>query len=315
MKGPGQWVVGAFPFCPTACTIDDMQPITLLDRLLATYPSAKRQTLKRMVEAGRVRVNGHRAARLKQVVAAHDQVEVADRPAQPAPKPAHVPDSRSLDVVYEDDDLLVVNKPPGLLTSTVPRERRPTLLALVREQVARKQPRAVVGLIHRLDRDASGLLVFSKNDPSYRALKTQFFHHTVGREYRAVVHGIPQPPAGRVETRLVERADGTVRSTRQAGKGQVAVTAYEVLKTQGKLSLVRVTLHTGRKHQIRVQMAGLGNPVVGDALYGPDKKADRLMLAAISLSLLHPRTGKQLRFAIPTPDDFPVRDDAAPAPT
>src|ERR1051325_11794745 len=115
-----------------------------------------------------------------------------------------------LHIIYEDGDILVVNKPAGLLTSTVPREKRPTLLKMVREYVAQREPRARVGLIHRLDRDASGLLIFSKNDAAYRSLKTQFFHHEVERVYAVVVRGVPDPRAGRIESDLVERPDGTV---------------------------------------------------------------------------------------------------------
>lgn len=283
-----------------------MEPLTLLDRLVQAYPAAKRQTLKRMVEAGRVRVNGKLAGKLKQAVSASDRVEVADRNELPA-QDARAAEPR-LDVVYEDEDLLVVNKPAGLLTSTVPRERRPTLLAMVRHYLATREPHGPVGLIHRLDRDASGLLIFSRNDEAYRSLKSQFYHHTVRREYLAVVHGTPKPPSGRIETRLVERADGTVHSTRQEGKGQIAVSDYEVLKTEKKLSLVRVILQTGRKHQIRVHLSGLGNPVMGDTVYGPKGSAPRLMLAAVRLTIVHPRTGNELSFAAPLPGEFPLRN-------
>src|SRR5437879_4341471 len=105
-------------------------------------------------------------------------------------------------IVYEDVDVLVVNKPAGLLTSTVARERRPTLLKMVREYAAEIEPRARVGLIHRLDRDASGLLVFSKNHQAYQSLKSQLFHHTVDRIYVAAVKGKLHPPVGRIESRL-----------------------------------------------------------------------------------------------------------------
>src|SRR5690349_11936946 len=101
-----------------------------------------------------------------------------------------------LRIIHEDRDILVVDKPAGLLTSTVPREKRPTLLKMVREYVAQREPRARVGLIHRLDRDASGLLIFSKNHQAYVSLKQQFFKHKVERIYLAVVHGVPTPPAG-----------------------------------------------------------------------------------------------------------------------
>lgn len=281
---------------------------TLLDWLLIRYPAAKRQTLKRMVLSGRLQVNGRRAAQLNQSLTDQDVVEVLGRDGAQGSAPA----DRLAGLIYEDADVLVVNKPAGLLTSTVPRERRPTLLARVREYMERRDPRSRVGLIHRLDQDASGLLIFSKNDRAYRSLKSQFFHHTVKREYRVVVHGMPDPPAGRIETRLIERADGTVHSTRQHGKGDRAVTEYEVIRTGGKLSLVRVLLHTGRKHQIRVHLRERGTPVMGDRLYRPECPASRLMLAATRLTVRHPRTGNEMTFIAPLPADFPVRDTPNP---
>lgn len=209
-----------------------MIPPTLLHWLIDHYPTAKRQTLKRMVQAGRVKVNGRPASTLKHPLGENDRVAVDALKAARAPA---LP--KELRIVYEDADILVLDKPAGLLTSTVPREPRPTLLAMALEYVRAREPRARVGLIHRLDRDASGLLIFSKNNASYDSLKSQFFNHTVHREYTAVVHGIPKPPAGRIETHLTERADGTVHSTRQTGKGQIAMTEYEVVKSAGKSTL------------------------------------------------------------------------------
>ena len=284
-----------------------MEPATVLEWLIAKYPASKRHTLKRMIESGRVRINGRRVAKLKQPLSPGDRVEVTDRTAQRPPAP--VPTATTFGIVYEDDDILVVNKPAGLLTSTVPRERRPTLLANVRQYLAHTQPHALTGLIHRLDRDASGLLIFSKNPQAYESLKSQFFHHDVKREYRVVVHGSPKPATGQIESRLIERADGTVHSTKQIGKGQRAITEYKVLKTQGKLSLVRVILHTGRKHQIRVHMAERGTPVVGDTVYGPPKAAARLMLNASRLAIRHPRTDEEMTFTAPLPAEFPVREE------
>jgi 23S rRNA pseudouridine1911/1915/1917 synthase len=274
-------------------------PQTLLDWLIATYPTAKRQTLKRMVEAGRVKVNGRPAATLKHPLKETDRVAVDARDAARAPE---LP--RELRIIYEDADILVLDKPAGLLTSTVPREPRLTLWAMAREFVQARQPRARVGLIHRLDRDASGLLIFSQNNPAYESLKTQFFNHTVRREYTAIVHGIPKPAAGRIETRLTERADGTVHSTRQTGKGQIAVTHYEVLKSQAKQSLLRVVLETGRKHQIRVHLSERGWPIFGDKVYGREDSARRLMLAATRLTVRHPGDGKEMTFAIGAPAEF-----------
>jgi 23S rRNA pseudouridine1911/1915/1917 synthase len=288
---------------------------TLLDWLARRYPTAKRETLRRMVRDGRVTVNGRAPRGVKVEIAAADRVEVSDRRPERVDRPnAAAPSSRRrlpFAVVYEDADVLVVDKPPGLLTSTVPGERRPTLLAAVQEYVGSQKGtdrRTRVGLIHRLDRDASGLLVFSKNDAAYQSLKSQLFHRTIEREYLAVTHGIPTPREGRIESRLEERADGTVYSTRTPGKGERAVTHYEVSERldHGKRALLRVRLETGRKHQIRVHLAQRGAPIAGDPFYGSPETppAARLMLAAVKLGFTHPRTGKQLTFELPPPAGF-----------
>jgi 23S rRNA pseudouridine1911/1915/1917 synthase len=278
-------------------------PQTLLDWLAAHFSKAKKQTLKRMVEAGRVRVNGKPARKLAQPLEATDGVTVDERPASARRAPHR---SGELEIMYEDADLLVVNKPAGLLTSTVEYERRPTLLARVKEHVEAPGRRNRVGLIHRLDRDASGLLVFSKNDAAYRSLKTQFFHHDVERVYTAVVRGVPHPPQAKIESHLLERADGTVYSTPEHGKGQRAATSYETVRVADdrKASLLKVTLHTGRKHQIRVHLSEKGNPIIGDRVYGGAVPGERLLLAATRLVVNHPRTGKRLTFEVDATKEF-----------
>ena len=295
------------------------QPQSLLEWLAGKYPTAKRQTLRRMVQAGRVTVNGRVARKAGDAVGVADRIIVSDQTIRAsqsnAPAPRRGP---KLKVLYEDADLLVVVKPAGLLTSTVPRERRPTLLAMVRRHVEEHAPggdaRGLirVGLIHRLDRDASGLLVFSKNHETYRSLKQQFFDHTVERVYTAVVKGVPTPRAGRIESRLLERADGTVRSTKRPAEGEWAATEYEVVDEAKGRAVLRVKLHTGRKHQIRVHLSERGVPIIGDTMYGEDNDAPegRLLLEASRLSLTHPRTGERKKFELPKP----AWAQSAPAP-
>ncbi|HEX4123674.1 MAG TPA: RluA family pseudouridine synthase [Tepidisphaeraceae bacterium] len=270
-------------------------PATIMEWLLRRYPTAKRQTLRRMVQAGRVLVNDRPVRRVDQPIGPGDVVVSRDQPTAPA---AATASRLPFEIVFEDADLLVVKKPAGMLTSTGPREKRPTLLGHVRDYLKHTDPRAQPGLVHRLDRDASGLLVFSKSDLAYQSLKTQFFHHAVDRHYTAIVHGIPDPPADQIESQLVERTDGTVHSTRQVGRGMRAITDYEVLAREKNRALLRLKLQTGRKHQIRVQLAERGHAIVGDRVYGPPTKlaAPRLMLAATHLSFTHPRTGKHLSF-------------------
>jgi 23S rRNA pseudouridine1911/1915/1917 synthase len=210
-----------------------------------------------------------------------------------------------LEVVYEDADVLVVNKPPGLITASTPREKRPTLLKQVRAYLEKTDPQARVGLIHRLDRDAGGLLVFSKNNRAYHALKAQFLQHSVTRVYHAVVMGIPNPPTGRIESRLVERADGTVYSTNDPRRGQHAITEYELIQARAKRALLRLKLHTGRKHQIRSHLARINHPIVGDPLYGPNNQKEKPMyLLATELGFIHPRTDRAGEFKIEIPKLF-----------
>lgn len=284
-------------------------PELLQDRLKRKFPQAKQTTLRRMLQAGRVRVNGHRVRRLKDPISPQDKIEVAPTPKSAAPPKASL---HPLKLIFEDADLLVIDKPAGLLTSTVPREPRPTALAILRQYVADHDPGARLGLIHRLDRDASGLLVFSKTDLAYQSLKQQFFKHTVQRVYTAITHGTPTPPAGRIGSRLVELPDGTVRTTTRPGGGELALTDYETLAHHAGQAAVRVTLQTGRKHQIRAHLSERGVPILGDKIYGKmaDNKvvpnAPRLMLLASELGFIHPRTGKSMRFELKIPKEFPL---------
>jgi RluA family pseudouridine synthase len=291
-----------------------MNSQTLLDWLAARYPTAKRETLRRMVAGGRVTVNGAKPRTVKVAIGADDRVDVSDEPRVTSRQSRASPRSRSTPrlpfrIVHEDADVLVVDKPPGMLTSTVPGERRPTLLAAVRAYILAGDPRARVGLIHRLDRDASGLLVFSKSDLAYHSLKTQFFKHTVERVYLALTAGVPNPRSGRIESRLQERADGTVYSTREPGKGERAITHYEVIEHAGKRALVRVRLETGRKHQIRVHLSERQAPIVGDGMYGDAESGPslRLMLAALKLGFTHPRGGKPVVYEIDAPAGFAIK--------
>ncbi len=202
--------------------------------------------------------------------------------------------------------VLVIHKPAGLLTSTVPREKRPTALAIISRYLHDTDPEANLGLIHRLDRDASGLLVFSKAPEVFTSLKHQFYKHHVRREYIAITRGVPTPPAGRIESFLTEAPDGTVRSTRRPGKGQRAITDYQtILRGEGHAA-VRVTLQTGRKHQIRAHLFERGTPIVGDRMYGPSDSAPRMMLANVILGFKHPGTGDAVEFEIAVPRQFPL---------
>jgi 23S rRNA pseudouridine1911/1915/1917 synthase len=272
--------------------------MTLQDRLRHDFPTAKRQTLKRMVQNRRVTINGIPARRLDQTIERHDRVTVAAAAKEIAPWP-RLPFA----IIHEDRDILIIDKPTGLLTSTVPREPRPTAIAAVREYLRITDSTARASLIHRLDRDASGLLVFSKTNQAFDSLKKQFFRHTVSRFYHAIVSPPPKKPSGRIEGFLVERADGSVHTARAPGRGQPAVTTFDVAKRRGQFALLRIKLHTGRKHQIRAHLSELGSPVLGDTQYGGKPHKKGLMLAAVELAFDHPRTGERMVFTIPESAD------------
>ena len=271
--------------------------MTLLDFLVAKFPTAKRQTLRRMLDDGRVRVNGIRPRSMKVEVRASDDVHVIEQHVKSDTRPL------PFTIVHEDEAVLLIDKPPGLLTSTVPNEPRPTALAAVRDYFA-DAASVRVGLIHRLDRDASGLLIFSKSAAAYESLKRQFFEHTVERVYHAIIDGTLKPPAGRIESHLAERTNGTVFSTTRKSGGQHAITDYKTVKRVGTLTLVRVTLQTGRKHQIRVHLSERGRPIVNDPEYSDRPRKGRLMLAATELAFDHPTTGKRMRFELPLPREM-----------
>jgi 23S rRNA pseudouridine1911/1915/1917 synthase len=277
--------------------------LLLQDWLRREFPKASQTTLRQMLEIGRVRVNGAIARRMKQEISPTDQIHVSDRKSKTPQATPGVRALHPLKLIFEDEQVLVVDKPAGLLTSTVPGERRPTALALVGNYLATSDAR--IGLIHRLDRDASGLLVFSKTDIAYRSLKQQFFDHAVQRIYSAVTHGTPTPAAGRIESHLVELPDGTVRTSRRPGAGEYALTEYKTIARLAGQAALRVTLQTGRKHQIRVHLSERGVPIVGDRVYGKPDGASRLMLAATTLGFSHPTTGKAVRFEIQIPSEFP----------
>jgi len=283
---------------------------TVLEELRARFPAAKLQTLRRMIANRRVLIAGIPARTAKQPVPEGQTLRVIDNPRQHA-RPAQRSPKLPLKIIFEDDDVLVIDKPPGLLTSSVPREKRPTTLAILRHHVA-LPPHGRIGLVHRLDRDASGLLLFSKNDAAHRSLKRQFRDHTVHRIYVAAVTSPPPHKQGRLTSRLGELPDGSVRSTQAPDKGQLAITHYEIVGRRGSLVVLRLTLHTGRKHQIRAQLCELGTPIAGDVIYRPrggkqaGKRAEakRLMLLASELAFDHPRDGRRVELKLPLPKDM-----------
>ena len=210
-----------------------------------------------------------------------------------------------LAIHYEDKDLLVVEKPAGLLTVGTDTNKSRTAHYLLNDYVRKGNPKSRnrVYVVHRLDQDTSGLLIFAKSEPVKKFLQEHWAE--TAKHYLAVVHGQLLPKAGRITSHLAENAAHNVYSTPDPAKGKLSHTDYRVLRAAKGLSLVDIHLVTGRKHQIRVHFAERGHRVVGDKKYGQDKPfARRLALHASSITFSHPCNGRALHFETGFPADF-----------
>ena len=279
--------------------------------ILAQHPDFSRSRIEGLVKAGYVTVNGVVAAKAGQKVAEDDEVVVEIPPPVPAvPEPEDIP----LDVVYEDDDIVVVNKPAGLVVHPAPGHYTGTLVnALLHHcpNLAGIGGVARPGIVHRLDQDTSGLIVVAKSQPAMDGLVKAFASHVnVEKTYLAICHGRPSLDAGRIENLIGRHPVDRKRMAIVERNGKRAVTNWQVVRG-GRISLIRCVIETGRTHQIRVHMASLGCPVIGDKVYGKsalDKRLDpvpqRQMLHAWRLVLWHPVKNEKMTFEAPLPDDF-----------
>jgi tRNA pseudouridine32 synthase/23S rRNA pseudouridine746 synthase/23S rRNA pseudouridine1911/1915/1917 synthase len=210
-----------------------------------------------------------------------------------------------MNILHEDREILVVEKPPGLLAIGTDREKSRTAHYLLNDYVRKGDPRSRnrVYVVHRLDQDTSGILIFAKSEKAKRFLQENW--KQTDKHYLAIVHGHPSPKEGQISSYLVENAALKVYSTPDPAKGKLSHTKYKVLRETAGFSLVEIHLLTGRKHQIRVHFAEKGHPVAGDRKYGNRGPASRrLALHARSISFTHPFSGAQLTFDTGMPEDF-----------
>lgn len=217
-------------------------------------------------------------------------------------------------ILYEDRDLIVIDKPAGLLTEQTRRKETLTLENAVNFHIRKGQSRSSrhVWLVHRLDRDTSGVIVFAKTEEACDFLKS-VWHESVTKKYLAAVWGVPDPKSGSLEGYLLEDKNLYVRQILKpkpdeiaSGVVKFARTDYETIAVKHDMALVSARLHTGRRNQIRVQFAAVGHPLVGDLKYGPNARPfrERMCLHAQSIEFPHPVTRKQMKFTSPTPDVF-----------
>jgi 23S rRNA pseudouridine1911/1915/1917 synthase len=273
------------------------------DRIVAALAGVSRAKAKELCELG-VLVDGH-------PVRAQDRISAGSRIEIPSPPPEEIdrPRPGGVTLRYEDADLLVVDKPAGLVVHRGAGHRGPTLAATLLErfpELGGVGDPGRGGLVHRLDRDTSGLLVVARNQAAYQRLTAALAARRIRRQYLALVHGRVDPPTGTVEA-PIESDPRYPRRKRVGPRGRPARTHYRVRELLGPASLLEVELETGRTHQIRVHMEAIGHPLVGDRLYSRRRDpvpVPRMFLHAAGLTLSHPSDGHQLTVASPLPDDL-----------
>lgn len=275
-----------------------------LDKALADLTELSRSQAKEAIKNGNILVNG-KAVKAKYSVKEGDLVtydlpepEVLEYEAEDIP----------LDIVYEDDDVAVVNKPQGMVVHPSVGHTSGTLVnALMYHIHDLSSINGVVrpGIVHRIDKDTSGLLMIAKNDRAHQALAEELKDKKSLRKYLAIVHGNISNDRGVIEA-PIGRSEKDRKKQAVMAKGKPAVTHFKVLERFGNYTLVELTLETGRTHQIRVHMAYIGHPVAGDPLYGPRKtlKGNGQFLHAQTLGFTHPTTGESLRFSVEPPAIF-----------
>ena len=282
--------------------------------LLERYPDFSRSRIEGLIKSGFVTVNGATAEKAGMKVADSDEIEVEIPPPVPAiPEPEDIP----LAVIFEDDDILVIDKAPGMVVHPAPGHFTGTLVnALLFHcpDLSGIGGVARPGIVHRLDQETSGLLVVAKTQKAMDGLVKAFASHkSIEKTYLTLVHGRPQLGAGRIENLIGRHPVDRKRMAIVERNGKVAITNWRVMETvKGKpYSLVECKIETGRTHQIRVHMASLGCPVIGDKVYGKsalDKRLDpvpaRQMLHAYELKLYHPVTNEKMSFQAPLPADM-----------
>ena len=276
---------------------------TLAERLHADFPGSSGRSVKQWLSAGRVRVNAEVVRDPRTLVAPGDRVTLGPGVVDLA-HPAVLP--LGLAIVHEDRHLVVIDKPPGLLTIATEKERERTAYRLLWDLLGRHRPVARPFIVHRLDRETSGLLVVAKTPGAKTALQTQFAARTVDRGYVAVVEGVMRKDTRTLVDRVEEDAAYRVRIARGGRRGgREAITRYRVRERGRDATLIDIALGTGRRHQIRVQLAAIGHPVVGDAQHGSRRDPlRRVCLHASVLGFVHPGTGEPARFESPAPPAF-----------
>lgn len=276
--------------------------------IAALIDSLSRSFIQKMIKEGRVSVNGVPVKASWQVKAGDDLRFLLPKAQEPDIEPEDIP----LDILYEDSDVLVVNKPKGMVVHPAAGHYSGTLVNAVlfhcKGQLSGINGVMRPGIVHRIDKDTTGSVLICKNDAAHQALASQFAAHSITRRYRAVVHGVLKNDEGTISAPIGRDPSDRKKMAVNHTRGKEAVTHYRVLKRFGSFTYIECRLETGRTHQIRVHMASAGHPLLGDSVYGPKKcpypTLEGQTLHAMILGFTHPSTGGYVETCAPLPGYF-----------
>jgi 23S rRNA pseudouridine1911/1915/1917 synthase len=265
---------------------------SLLEILQEMAPDSSKNTLRTWLQAGRVTVDSQRAERANIEILPGQEILVGAKVSFL---------NGSIRILHEDDDIVVLEKPEGLLSVATDFETRATVHAYLKKQFHNRR----VYPVHRLDRETSGVMLFAYSEKARDQIKTQFEQHTVDKTYFAIVEKEMKLGKGVWESYLEEDDFYYVKSTNDSQNGKLAITHYDVLKAHKNRSLLRLKPQTGRKNQLRVHCTEAGHPIVGDKKYGANTNpVKRVCLHAQKISFTHPTTGRRMTFSAPIPENF-----------
>lgn len=279
-----------------------------LDKYLAELlPDLSRSYIQKLIQDGNVLVN-------EKTVKANYKVTAGERINLDIPKPEELdilPENIALDIIYEDNDILVINKPKGMVVHPAPGHYSGTLVNAImyhcKDNLSGINGVLRPGIVHRIDMNTTGSLLICKNDKSHRILAEQLKEHSITRKYHAIVHGNLKADTGTINAPIGRHPVERKKMSTKSANGRSAVTHYKVLERFGNFTYIECQLETGRTHQIRVHMSSIGHPILGDEVYGPAKcpyKLEGQTLHAKILGIIHPSTGEYMEFDAPLPEYF-----------
>ncbi|SHJ31177.1 23S rRNA pseudouridine1911/1915/1917 synthase [Tangfeifania diversioriginum] len=285
---------------PQAPGIEVKKQEELMKFLLANYPDKSRNKVKSLLKNRQVFVDDRAITQFNHLLKPGQIVTLGKNTPKPAARQVF-----GMTIVYEDKDLIVVNKKAGLLTIATDNEKRDTVYSILSDYVKEQDEKNKIFIVHRLDRETSGLMLFAKNSKMQGLLQESWKQTISERSYLAVIDGQMEKPEGTYRSYLFESKVFKVHSSQIPEKGKEAITHYSTLKSNDLYSLLKVTLETGRKNQIRVHLQDLNHPIIGDKKYGSTSNPiGRLGLHAWILAFKHPLTGEMVRFETSIPGSF-----------